>query len=126
MADHGFGVVQSLSHVQLFATPWTVDHQAPLSMGFFRQEYWSGVPFTSPRDLPGLNSFTSPALAGRSFTTESLGKEFLPTNTITKKCMRVNFSQKSLIFAMIFIIFVKIVKCAMSLFYWIFFIILFL
>ena len=37
-----------LSHVQLFATPWTVAHQAPWSMGFSRQEYWSGLPFISP------------------------------------------------------------------------------
>ena len=41
-----------LSHVWLFATPWTVDHQAPLSMEFSRQEYWSGLPFPSPGDLP--------------------------------------------------------------------------
>ena len=39
---------QSLSHVQLFGTPWTVVHQAPLSMGFSKQEYWSGLPFPSP------------------------------------------------------------------------------
>ena len=41
-----------LNCVQLFATPWTVAHQAPLSMGFSRQEYWSGLPFPSPGDLP--------------------------------------------------------------------------
>ena len=41
-----------LSRVQLFATPWTVAHQAPLSMEFSRQEYWSGLPFPSPGDLP--------------------------------------------------------------------------
>ena len=41
-----------LSRVQLFVTPWTVAHQAPLSMGFSRQEYWSGLPFPSPDDLP--------------------------------------------------------------------------
>ena len=40
--------VKSLSHVRLFATPWTVAYQAPLSMGFSRQEYWSGLPFPSP------------------------------------------------------------------------------
>ena len=40
-------------HVQLFEIPWTVAHQAPMSMGFFRQEYWSGEPFPSPRDLCG-------------------------------------------------------------------------
>ena len=44
--------VKSPSHVRLFATPWTVAYQGPLSMGFSRQEYWSGLPFPSPRDLP--------------------------------------------------------------------------
>ena len=44
--------MKSLSRVQLFATPWAVAHQAPLSMGFSRQEYWSGLPFPSPGDLP--------------------------------------------------------------------------
>ena len=44
--------VKSLSCVQLFATPWTVAYQASLSMGFSRQEYWSGLPFSSPGDLP--------------------------------------------------------------------------
>ena len=44
--------VKSLSGIQLFATPWTVAYQAPPSMGFSRQEYWSGLPFTSPGDLP--------------------------------------------------------------------------
>ena len=51
--------VKSLSHVQLFATPWTVAYQAPLSMGFSRQEYWSGVPLPSPIAKRGmLNSQT--------------------------------------------------------------------
>ena len=44
--------VKSLSHVQLFATPWIVAYQVPLSMGFPRQEYWSGLPFPSPGDFP--------------------------------------------------------------------------
>ena len=44
--------VKSLSHVQLVATPWTIAYQVPLSMGFSRQEYWSGLPFPSPGDLP--------------------------------------------------------------------------
>ena len=44
--------VKSLSHVRLFVTPWTVAHQAPPSMGFSRQEYWSGLPFPSSGDLP--------------------------------------------------------------------------
>ena len=58
-----------------FATPWTVAHQAPLPMGFFRQEYWNGLPFPSPGDLPnpGIEP-TSPTLAGRFFTTEPPGK----------------------------------------------------
>ena len=51
------------SCVQLFVTPWTVVHKAPLSMGFSRQEYWSGLPFSPPGDLlnPGIEP-TSPAL----------------------------------------------------------------
>ena len=44
--------VKSLSHVRLFVTPWIVAHQAPLSMGFSRQEYWSGLPFPPPGHLP--------------------------------------------------------------------------
>ena len=44
--------VKPLSHVRLFATPWTVAYQAPLSMGFSSQEYWNGLPFSSPGDLP--------------------------------------------------------------------------
>ena len=46
--------VKSLSRVRLFATPWTVAHQAPLSMGFSRQEYWSGLPFPSPGVIIGI------------------------------------------------------------------------
>ena len=45
--------MKSLSHVQLFATPWTVAYQAPLSMEFSRQEYWSGLPFPSPNPKEG-------------------------------------------------------------------------
>ena len=65
--------VCTLSHVRLCVTPWTVAHQAPLSMGFSRQEYCSGLPFPSPGDLPDpgikLTSPVSPALVGRFFTT---------------------------------------------------------
>ena len=50
--------VKPLSHVPLFATPWTVACQAPLSMGFFRQEYWNGLPFPSPGDLPDPRDWT--------------------------------------------------------------------
>ena len=52
--------VKSLNHVRLFATPWTIAYQAPLSMGFSRQEYWSGSPFPSPGDLP--NPGTEPGI----------------------------------------------------------------
>ena len=44
--------VKSLSRVRLFVTPWTAAYHAPLSMGFSRHEYWSGLPFPSPEDLP--------------------------------------------------------------------------
>ena len=64
-----------LSLVRLFATPWTVAHQAPPSMEFSRQEYCSGLPFPSAGDLhePGIKP-GSPALPGRFFTTEPPGK----------------------------------------------------
>ena len=66
-----------LSRVWLFATPWTVVHQAPLSMGFPRKEYWSGLPFPPPGHLPdpGIKptSPVSPAVAGGIFTTEQPG-----------------------------------------------------
>ena len=68
----------SLSRVQLFATQWTVALQAPLSMGFPRQEYWSRLPFPSPGDLPDPETEptcpASAALAGRFFTTKPPGK----------------------------------------------------
>ena len=58
-----------------FVTLWTIAHQAPLSMGFLRQEYWSGLPFPSPVDLPNTGiEPPSPALVGRFFTTEPPGK----------------------------------------------------
>ena len=63
---------QSFSHVQFFMTPWTVAHQAPLSIEFLRQEYWSGLPFPIPGEFPkpGIEpaSLVSPALAGGIFT----------------------------------------------------------
>ena len=65
---------QLLGRVRLFATPWTVGHQAPLSMGFSRQEYCSGLPFPPPGDLsnPGVELETH-ALAGGFFTTAPPG-----------------------------------------------------
>ena len=67
--------VKSLSHVPLFATPWTVAHQALPPRGFSRQEYWSGLPFLSPGDLPdpGIEP-RSPALEADALTSEPPGK----------------------------------------------------
>ena len=67
--------VKSLIRVQLFATPWTVAYQAPLSVGFSRQEYWSGLPFPSPGDIPdpGMEP-RSPALQADVLTSELSGK----------------------------------------------------
>ena len=69
--------VKSLSRVRLFATPWTVAYQAPPSMGFFRQEYWSGFPFPSPGDLPNPGVEPRfPALEANALTSEPPGKSF--------------------------------------------------
>ena len=77
--------VKSLSRVQLFATPWTVAYQAPPSMGFSRQEYWSGVPLPSPRDLPdpGVEP-GSPALYADALLSEPPGK-FVNLKLLGKK-----------------------------------------
>ena len=68
-------VLSRFSLVRLFSTPWTVAHQAPLSMGLSRQEYWSGFPGPPPGDLPDpgvkLESLTSSALAGGFFATST-------------------------------------------------------
>ena len=67
------------------ATPWTVPRQAPPSMGFSRQEYWSGLPFPSPGDLPnpGIESMSpvSPELQADSFATEPPGKHWISLQT---------------------------------------------
>ena len=66
-------MLSHFSFIQLFATPWSVALQAPLSIEFSRQEYWSGLPCPPPGNLPNsgmeLTSLMSPALAGRFFTT---------------------------------------------------------
>ena len=66
---------EPLGQVRLFATPRTIAHQAPLSMGFPKQEYWSGLPFPSPGNLPnpGIEP-ESPALAGGFFTAQLPGR----------------------------------------------------
>ena len=77
-------MLSSLSHVQLFEIPQTVACQAPLSMGFSRQEYWSVLPFPSPGDLidSGIEvlSPVSPAMQADSLPTEPLGKPKGSTN----------------------------------------------
>ena len=75
-----------LSRARLFATPWIVACQAPLSMEFSRREYWSGLSFPSPGDLPNPGTEpTSPALAGRFFTTEPPGKPWKAVCTVVKR-----------------------------------------
>ena len=70
-----FATPWTVAHQAFFAIPWTVAHQAPLSTGLSRQEYWRGLPLPTPGDLPnpGIEptSLTSPALAGRFFTTSA-------------------------------------------------------
>ena len=74
-SSSGVCVLRRFSFVWLFVIPWTVASQAPLSMGFSRQEYWNGLPCPPPGDLPdpGIEpgSLTSPALAGKFFTTNA-------------------------------------------------------
>ena len=78
--------VTSLSRVRLFATPWTVAYQAPLSVRFSRQEYWSGLPFPSPGDLPdpGIKP-GSPALQTDALLSEPPGKPSTCTDSFKKK-----------------------------------------
>ena len=77
-----------LSHVLLFAAPWTVAHKAPLSVEFSRQGYWNGLPFPPPGDVldPGIKpaSLLSPALAGEFFTTGATWKALFVSTNKTK------------------------------------------
>ena len=86
-------VLSCFSYVQLFATPCTVAGQAPLSMGFSRQEYWSGLQFPSPRDLPdpGIEpaSVISPALAGGFFTTSAPWEAWRTVRRLLKKNLKM-------------------------------------
>ena len=65
--------VKLLSRVQLFVTPWTIAYQAPPPMGFSRPEYWSGLPFPSPGDLPDWIEPRSPALQADALPSEPPG-----------------------------------------------------
>ena len=77
-----------LSHVQLFASLWNIAYQAPLSLGFSRQEYWSGFQFPIPGDLP---NFMPPALACGFFTTVSPEKPKKPENVKGHLFLKNNF-----------------------------------
>ena len=81
MAEKAKWKYELLIWVQLFSSPWTVAHQAPLSMGFSRQEYWSGQSFPSPGDLPdllqGIPEIQVSCISGRFFTIWAL-REALP------------------------------------------------
>ena len=71
-----------------FETPWTVACQAPLSMGFPKQEHWNGLPFPLPGDLPDPGiEFMSPALAGRFFATEPPGKPGVMCTSAQTTCL---------------------------------------
>ena len=63
----------SLSCVQLFMTPWTIAHQAPLSMGFCRQEYWSGLPAPSQKSSQPKDRTQDSCISGRFFTVSAMG-----------------------------------------------------
>ena len=75
-------MLSHLSCVQLFVTPWTVARQAPLSLGFSRQEYWRGLPCSSPGDLPAtgieLAPLMSPTLTGGFFPTSATWEALFP------------------------------------------------
>ena len=94
MVTSGRSEVKELSHVRLFGTLWTVAYQALPSMGFSRQEYWSGLPFPSPGHLPnpGIEPW-SPALQADALTSEPPGKPtFLWTTTCGQDPEQRHFS----------------------------------
>ena len=98
--------VKSLSRVRLFATPWTVAYQAPLSMGFSRQQYWSGSPFPSPGYLPdpGIKS-RSPALQTDALPSEPSGKSWE-----WKGEMQRNMKEIVGVMEMLYILTVKVIQ----------------
>ena len=85
---------QSLSRAQLFVTLWSVGCQASLTMGFFRQEYWSGLPFPPPGALPDPGiELTAPAMTGRFFTTGPPGMPRIKLNgRLQLKCVNARQS----------------------------------
>ena len=95
--------VKSLSHIRLFATPWTVAYQTPQSMEFSRQEYWSGLPSPSPGDLPnpGIEP-RSPALQADALPSEPPGKPFFKAVCINPNLLIYPFSPYSLVTVSLF------------------------
>ena len=89
-----------LSHICLFVTPWTVAHQAPLSLEFSRQEYWSGFPFSSPGDFPNPEIKPGyPALQADSFPSEPPGKPcVIKLRTTLSNLDITSFGRKNIIF----------------------------
>ena len=91
-------MLSHLSHGRLFVTPSTVARQAPLSIGFSRQEYWSGLPCPPPGDLPNLGikcaSLMSPALAGGFFTTSTTWETQKKRRAATVECAVLGNSHK--------------------------------
>ena len=93
-------MLSCFSRVQLFATPWTIVHQAFLSMEFSRQEYWSGLPFPPLGDLldPGIEpaSLKTPSLAEGFFTTSTTWEApHLPHDTVKISCSRCAIAWES-------------------------------
>ena len=91
-------MLSCFSLVQLFATPWTVTRQSPLSVGFPRQEYWSGLPSLLSGDLPDprieLASHASPALTGRFFTTSATWESCSSCKPPQNVCARGRWTRK--------------------------------
>ena len=93
-------MLSHFTHAWLFATIWTIAHQAPLSMGFSRQEYWNGLPCPPPGDLPNPRikpvSPRSPALAGGFFTTSATWEAHQPSVHIVNESKKT-FSEEALL-----------------------------
>ena len=99
-------VLNHFSHVQFFVTLWAVAHQAPLSMGFSRQDYWSGLPLPPPGGLPDPGTeptcVTSPALAGCFFTTSATREAPTTLDSVLKSRAVTLLTKAHVVKAMVF------------------------
>ena len=93
-------LLSSFSRVRLCATPWIVIHQAPLSMGFSRKEYWSGLPLPSPGDLPNPGTEPGSPLQADSLPPESEGKK-IESVTAVRILMKAN--KRAFLFPLVYI-----------------------